>query len=98
MPSIARDPSDDAQARELEKHQPPAPAGAARQVFSADGAMVPLRAEIWAEGKTVAIGTVGELKERDEVHVQDLSSCSRLTDVPGLEQASLVEWHRRGGQ
>lgn len=86
------------QVGELEKHQPSAPAGAARQVFSADGAMVPLRAGIWAEVKTLAIGTVKEPAGGEEVHVQDLSYCSRLTDVAGFEQASLVEWHRRGGE
>lgn len=30
--------------------------------------------------------------------VPERSSCSRWTDVPGVEQASLVEWHRRGGE
>ena len=42
----------------LERDAPPAPAGAARMVVSADGAMVPLLHGEWGEVRTVAIGVV----------------------------------------
>ena len=43
---------------ELERCAPPAPAGAARMVVSADGAMVPLVHGEWGEVRTLAIGAV----------------------------------------
>jgi RNase P subunit RPR2 len=85
------------QAVQLQEETTVAPTRAPQQVFSADGAMVPLVAGIGAEVKTLAIGTVEAPKEAGKaVHVRDLSYCSRLTDVPGFEQATLVEIHRRG--
>jgi hypothetical protein len=73
------------------------PVETSQQVLSADGAMVPLVGGIWAEVKTLALGTVEPVKEGEEtVHVRELSYCSRLSDVPGFEQATLVEVHRRG--
>ena len=48
------------QSAELERCAPPAPAGAARMVVSADGAMVPLVGGEWGEVRTLAIGTVGK--------------------------------------
>ena len=83
------------QANHLQKELPEAPQGANQQVFSADGAMVPLLGGVWAEVKTLAIGTI-PLKKGEEAHVQELSYCSRLADVPGFEKATLVEMHRRG--
>jgi hypothetical protein len=46
------------QTAELERDAPPAPAGAARMVVSADGAMVPLLHGEWGEVRTLAIGAV----------------------------------------
>jgi hypothetical protein len=86
----------DQHARQLLEAPQAGPVGAERLVFSADGAMVPLVGGIWAEVKTLAIGTVTVPQEGASVRVQDLSYCSRLTDVPGFEQATLVEVHRRG--
>lgn len=86
----------DQQASHLQAAPKASPAGAERLVFSADGAMVPLVGGIWAEVKTLAIATVTVPKEGESTRVQDLSYCSRLTDVPGFEQATLVEVHRRG--
>lgn len=42
----------------LERDAPPAPAGAARMMVSADGAMVPLVHGEWGEVRTVAIGAL----------------------------------------
>ena len=46
------------QTAKLERDAPPAPAGAARMVVSADGAMVPLLHGEWGEVRTLAIGVV----------------------------------------
>ena len=43
----------------LERECPPAPAGPAKQFFSADGAFVPLLHGEWAEVKTLALGVIG---------------------------------------
>lgn len=83
------------QANRLQKELKDPPEGANQQVFSADGAMVPLVAGVWGEVKTLAIG-VSVSTQTEEAHVQDLSYCSRLADVPGFEKATLVEMHRRG--
>lgn len=47
-----------AEVERLERELPPAPAGAAVQQVSVDGAMVPLVGGVYAEVKTVAVGTV----------------------------------------
>lgn len=83
------------QTRELQENLPAAPMGASKVVMSADGAMVPLVGGVWAEVKTLAIGEVGTSRT-GEVQTQDLSYCSRLTDVEGFERATLLEVHRRG--
>lgn len=83
------------QANRLQKELTDPPAGGNQHVFSADGAMVPLVGGVWGEVKTLAIG-ISESTEAEEAHVQDLSYCSRLADVPGFEKATLVEMHRRG--
>jgi hypothetical protein len=83
------------QTEEIERNLPQVPAGEAKQVMSADGAMVPLVGGVWAEVKTVVLGEV-HATEAGEAQVQALSYCSRLTDVPGFEQATLLETHRRG--
>src|SRR5512139_1294466 len=46
------------QTAKLERDAPPAPAGAAQMVVSADGAMVPLLHGEWGEVRTVAIGAL----------------------------------------
>ncbi len=83
------------QAEDLMHEVPEAPVVASKQVMSADGAMVPLVGGVWAEVKTMVIGEV-TASEPGEVQVSKLSYCSRLTDVPGFEKATLVETHRRG--
>ncbi|MBF6592253.1 MAG: ISKra4 family transposase [Ktedonobacterales bacterium] len=78
----------------LMREQPPAPPGPACQQVSADGAMVPLLGGVWAEVKTVAIGTVhrGAGANRSEDH----SYFSRLADHTTFTHAALCETHRRG--
>lgn len=83
------------QTEELQRLLPEPLAGAPKQVMSADGAMVPLRGGVWAEVKTLVLGEVCPT-EAEEVQIQALSYCSRLTDVPGFEAATLLETHRRG--
>lgn len=79
----------------LQQRLPEAASGASQQVMSADGAMVPLVGGGWAEVKTLVMGEVKENRRREK-QVENLSYCSRLTDVAGFEQATLLEVHRRG--
>jgi hypothetical protein len=79
----------------LQQQVAEAPAGANQQVMSADGAMVPLVGGEWAEVKTLVMGEIKE-NPQGEKQVENLSYCSRLTDVAGFEQATLLEMHRRG--
>ena len=83
----------------LERDAPPAPPGPAMQQLSADGAMVPLVNGVWAEVKTLAIGTVSPPEGRDAPaapHATDLSYFSRLADAATFSRLAQVETHRRG--
>jgi hypothetical protein len=89
----------------LEAHPPESPRdepkGPERQLLSADGAMVPLVGKRWGEVKTLVIGTIGEPKLRDgeqEVHTEELSYFSRMTDHETFGRLSTVETYRRGTQ
>jgi hypothetical protein len=85
----------DAAVLRLERTPPPAPPGPPVQQLSADGAMVPLVGGVWAEVKTLAIGTV----ERDAagtIHTTQLSYCSRLTDAQQFARVTRGETQRRG--
>lgn len=78
---------------------PLAPAGAAHQLMSTDGAMVPLVHGEWAEVKTVAIGAIQPpILERGEmvVHTTQLSYFSRLTEAETFSRLATVETQRRG--
>jgi hypothetical protein len=83
----------------IEQQAPPPPRGPAVQLLSADGATVPLVGGVFAEVKTLAIGTVvvsdGTDRER-EVHATELSYFARLTDAATFTRAALVETQRRG--
>jgi len=79
----------------LKQEVPQAPAGADKQLLSADGAMVHLVGGEWAEVKTVVMGEVTRNK-RGEVCTQQISSFSRLCDAERFAEAALVETHRRG--
>ncbi len=78
----------------LEREMPPSLPGPAVQQLSADGAMVPLVGGVWAEVKTLAIGTV-ERQASGAIHTTDLSYCSRLTDAQ--EFARVSRGRRTGG-
>jgi hypothetical protein len=85
----------EAQVERLKQEVPQAPAGAAKQAMSGDGAMVHLVGGEWVEVKTLALGEVTRNK-RGEVCTQHLSYCSRLAEAERFVEAALVETHRRG--
>lgn len=83
----------------IERTTPAPPRGAARQLLSADGALVPLRHGEWAEVKTVAIGEIQPpILEKGEavVHTTDLSYFSRLAEHATFTRLATVETQRRG--
>ena len=87
------------QVEDVERTTPVPPPGAARQLLSADGALVPLRHGEWAEVKTVALGEIQPpVLEKGEpvVHTTNLSYFSRLADAETFSQLATVETHRRG--
>jgi hypothetical protein len=86
---------EEAEQQRLEQELSPAPAGADKQVLSADGAFVHLVGGEWAEVKTLSLGEVAQ-KKNGEVCTQHLSYFSRLSDATSFAQAALVETHRRG--
>lgn len=80
---------------QLSRELPEVQQQAQEQVMSADGAMVPLVGGAWGEVKTLVIGTL-KRDESGEVHLGDLSYCSRMMEVEHFEQETLGETHRRG--
>ena len=77
----------------------PAEVGPSLLQMSVDGAMVPLRHKAWGEVKTLAIGVVGQPIQKDgewEVHTEQLSYFSRMTDHETFARLATVETHRRG--
>src|SRR6266566_5018854 len=70
----------EAQVEQLKQEAPQAPAGAEKQVLSADGAMVHLVGGEWVEVKTLTLGEVSRT-QRGEVCTQHLSYCSRLAEA-----------------
>ena len=84
----------------LEQKTPPAPAGAARMVVSADGAMVPLRGGEWGEVRTLAIGVVPAPEQTPPGaalrRTEEITYFSRFTTAETFTQQALVETHRRG--
>lgn len=88
-----------AEVERLERDWPEAPAGPAKVVVSADGAMVPLLAGEWAEVKTLVVSEVGEVSDAAGdrvVHTHSHSYFSRLTDAESFQRLSLGEMYRRG--
>jgi hypothetical protein len=88
-----------AEVEQLERERPTAPAGAAVQYLSADGAMVPLVGGQWAEVKTLAIGEVGVQRGADgvpEAHTTNLTYFSRLADAATFTRQAYVEAYQRG--
>jgi hypothetical protein len=87
------------EADRIEQTAPAALVGAEKMIFSADGAMVPLRHGEWGEVRTLALGEVqAAIREQDAwvVHTRRVSYFSRLVDARRFEHLSLVEIHRRG--
>jgi hypothetical protein len=68
-----------------------------KQVFSTDGAYVPLVGGEWAEVRTVAIGEVTNESTRpsDRVHTRHVSYFSRLCDAETFGDLAEVEMRRR---
>ena len=89
-----------AEAARVEREAPEPPLGPPLQQVSVDGAMVPLVGKgVWAEVKTLAIGTVQPpVQEAGKlvVHTTELSYFSRLTDHETFTRLALAETHRRG--
>jgi hypothetical protein len=90
-----------AEVERVERTLPAAPAGAPRQLLSADGAMVPLVHGEWAEVKTVALGEIqppGLDAECGEavVHTTALSYFSRLAEAETFTRLATAETQRRG--
>jgi hypothetical protein len=90
-----------AEAERLEREIPTPPAGPAVQQLSADGAMVPLVGGVWAEAKTLAIGTIRAAAQvpaspAEAVHATELSYFSRRAEHHAFTRLALVETHRRG--
>lgn len=81
--------------RELERTLPDPPAGPAVQQLSVDGAMAPLVGGVWAEVKTLAIGTVRTGGDGLPATTA-LSYFSRLTDAGTFGRLATAELHRRG--
>ncbi len=89
----------DATTAALEQQAPAPPVGPPVQYLSADGAMVPLVGGVWAEVKTVVVGTVVATAQPDgsaQVQTCDLSYFSRLTDAETFTRRAVAELHLRG--
>lgn len=79
----------------LTQQAPPAPEGGNKQALSGDGAFVLLVGGEWVEVKTLTIAEVTRTVH-GEVHLQQISSCSRLADAEHFAETAVVETHRRG--
>ena len=83
----------------LHRERPVGPTGPDVLQVSADGAMVPLKGGEWAEVKTVAVGRIEVVTNRDgvaEAHARELGYFSRLADAETFTREAWVELHRAG--
>jgi hypothetical protein len=85
----------EAEVERLKQEVPQVPAGADKQLLSADGAFVQLVGGEWVEVKMLVLGEVTRNK-RGEVCTRQVSSFSRLAEAERFAEAALVETHRRG--
>lgn len=79
--------------------EPAVSAGPAVPQLSADGAMVPLVGGVWAEVKTLAVGTVVPAPPNDDgivAQTVDLSYFSRLAEAERFSHLATSETRRRG--
>jgi hypothetical protein len=84
---------------QLQRERPVGPTGPDVLQVSADGAMVSLKGGEWAEVKTVAVGRVELVTNREgiaEAHARDLGYFSRLADAETFTREAWVELHRAG--
>lgn len=79
----------------IERTLPEAARGAARQLVSVDGAMVPLTGGEWREVRTLAVGRVTQGAD-GTVTTDGLSYFSRMTNAELFMSAATIELHRRG--
>jgi hypothetical protein len=68
---------------------------AARQVFSSDGAMVPLVHGVWGEVKMVVLAEQARDKQQ-HLHLVKLSYYARMAEAEDFADRALVETRRRG--
>lgn len=80
----------------LKRELPEPPVGPALQQLSADGAMVPLVGGLWAEVKTLAIGTVAADASLGTPRARDVSYIARLSDAVSFGWQATLETQRRG--
>jgi hypothetical protein len=86
----------------IEREHPASPVGPAVQQMSADGAFVPLVGGIWAEVKTLVLGTVrehaapGAGAPRPAPQATHLTYFSRLAEAEAFGQQATVETFTRG--
>lgn len=88
-----------AELERLHRERPVGPTGPDVLQVSADGAMVPLKGGEWAEVKTVAVGRVELVTNRDgvaEAHARELGYFSRLADAETFTREAWVELHGAG--
>jgi hypothetical protein len=88
-----------AEAERIVRECPPAPPGPQQLVFSVDGAMVPLLHGVWAEARTLAVGSVTVTSHPDRPALSttsELSYFSRLTSSERFGTQATAELHRRG--
>lgn len=81
---------------QLERELPAVPAGAAIQQVSADGAMVSLVHGVWAEVRTLAIGTLEPDGEEAGGHASDIHYFSRRCSAHDFIRQVALPLHERG--
>ncbi len=90
---------EDEEAERIKREAPPAPPGPKKQLFSVDGAIIPLLHGQWGEVKTLVIGDIQdpvEEKGKWMVHSTHLSYVSRMMSSDLFRWSVLGETHRRG--
>ncbi len=86
---------EEAQCQRLLRDVPDGPAGPAVQQLSADGAMVPLTGGVWAEARTLAVGTV-TVDAHGQPHASDLHYFSRLCSASAFLDWVTLPLHQAG--
>jgi hypothetical protein len=79
----------------LERTLPEAPVGPDEQLISVDGAMVPIVGGEWREVKTAVIGALTRTAD-GTCRAEQLSYCSRMSEVMTFSRRVTAECHRRG--